>query len=261
MIKGLIRTQKRYGSNYNEAYFSPVFPYLFGNTKQMTIENCFTGSQILKRINNPETMSYLEDVFQSEYSKFLHGINSKNFSLLFHQTEYSLFKRIKIASVEMEKQKKQLTLLNRASQVNAKILHGKYIIGGYISRKKEREAKLLTERKKEKETIAEAIRYASRAIQYREDIDFIINLTAEIYTKQKLCQLSDIKYKESESTPEYHYLTIEGVIFNANTASRMHKTDIGKINKLEDITVVDFDYMLKGNPHKGEKALALNLPK
>eukprot|EP00826_Nyctotherus_ovalis_P045820 TRINITY_DN5106_c0_g1_i10.p1 TRINITY_DN5106_c0_g1~~TRINITY_DN5106_c0_g1_i10.p1 ORF type:complete len:256 (+),score=72.52 TRINITY_DN5106_c0_g1_i10:94-861(+) len=237
-------------------------PYIFGNSSHIFNYMDNYNEETARFICNPDNFQHFNSLIGASYKRFLKCISSQDLVALRRQSEHRLFCRTLLALKEIRMKQYTLAVINEEAPLKVKILHGKFVKGGYINRRTERKAELKKESVGRKVDSSDIIWYkGEREKRYANSFLFLMNLTAQITSKMKLvrAQPGILHEDVEEEKDEVHYITTEGVMFsNRRMKHESDLLDIHDLNFVSELTVVDFDYALKGNAHMKETKLKKN---
>jgi hypothetical protein len=235
---------------------SPPFPYLWNNTAPIQRPNIESGQLIVKDIEARKAQLHIASLFRREYSRLLVALSQQDDKFMKTLTEFKLFLRLVRGLRYMNKDLK-VVVQNPMAPIKVRLLHGKYIMGGYISRKREIDAKIRKARQTQQPSPL-VLKYVRDDIDsWRYPTQFLLNLTAEIQSSYKVSLVpragtSADMPETQKNQEELHYLTMEGVLFNATNAKETASANPNILLALDQVVLVDLDYALDGNPHYKE---------
>ncbi len=235
------------------------FPYLFGNAVPIKGMTTLKGKEVIRGLAKNKEDELLKGIVHREYSRLLHRISVGDLDSVRVAVEGKLSRRIWIATQDLKRRNQRIALINPDAPLAINLLHGRYIVGGYISRQLEYKAELhRIKLSRSDPTDIDLVKYkrerSKRAAGRR--VQFLLSVTAEVYSNRKLCLLDsegEMSSMTGEDEHELHYVTLENVLLDTVQALETNASMRPRIDSAGRWSIVDIDYMLKGNPHLGMK--------
>eukprot|EP00830_Metopus_es_P008463 TRINITY_DN18254_c0_g1_i1.p1 TRINITY_DN18254_c0_g1~~TRINITY_DN18254_c0_g1_i1.p1 ORF type:complete len:301 (-),score=42.90 TRINITY_DN18254_c0_g1_i1:34-852(-) len=234
------------------------FPYQFGNQLRK-------GRAVDQRVFT--WFPSLKAGIPLAYRTYLKCLQTQDLPQLNEITEGNLYKKIEEGLKSVSEQKLSLTLHNAESNISLTPTELTFIVGGEINR--------TLEKKQQTRRISHFNSLSPLLIYFPADMSSPLNIIAKIKVELETEAILRASFQQEEGTTyqknEIHEITFEGICYTIDFPNLLKEGADSALNfitkfgglaqgknseiALKDVTIVDFDDILHGNPHKDNTAI------